>query len=181
MISWIRGAFPHHEVNVVFARGTSAGTLTQGLRDRQREPLASGEADGWAWAVHEMLNGEIEDFDDVDYNALCPDGTEIIVFVTQPCSPKGFPPAFAYHRDGHLVLWFSFEDVRTRVGANPDHLSPELLAAGIIGPDTECGLADEFGHDCFDHFYDDHERLVKVIADYFALPSPPLTAEVASK
>lgn len=55
MISWIEGSFRGHEVNIVFARGTPVDILTQGLRDRQREPLASGETDGWAWAVHDML------------------------------------------------------------------------------------------------------------------------------
>ncbi|WP_406390709.1 hypothetical protein [Streptomyces sp. NBC_00887] len=180
MISWIRDSFPHDEVNLVLARGISVDTLTRGLRDRQRETLASGEADGWAWAVHPMHNWEIEDYDDVDYDALCPDDVEIVVFVTEPCSAKGFPPAFGYHRDGRLVLWFSFEDVEQRVGANPDHLSAELLDAGVIGPDRECGHQEDQGHDCFDHHYDDHARLVKVIAGYFALPSPPLSAGVVS-
>ncbi|MFF2405451.1 hypothetical protein [Streptomyces sp. NPDC058092] len=54
MISWIQGSFRGHEVNVVLARGVPLDTLTQGLRDRQREPLASGETDGWAWAVHSL-------------------------------------------------------------------------------------------------------------------------------
>ncbi|WSP62977.1 hypothetical protein OG466_14570 [Streptomyces sp. NBC_01240] len=181
MISWIQGSFRGHEVNVVFARGIPLDTLTQGLCDRQREPLASGETDGWAWAVHDMHNWDTEDYDDVGYSALCPDGAEIVVFVTEPCSVKAFPPAFEYYRDGRLTLRFNFEDIQQRVGANPDYLSPELLAAGLIGPRAECRQEDDPGHDCCDHDDDDRERLVKVIADYFALPSPPLSPEVTSK
>ncbi|MET7921739.1 hypothetical protein ABZU45_39300 [Streptomyces avermitilis] len=181
MTNWIQASFPGHEVNVVFARGIALDALTRGLRDRRREPLVYGEANGWAWAVHDMHNWDAEDYDDVDYNGMCPKSAEIVVFVTEPCSAKAFPPAFEYHRDGRTILCFSFEDIQQRVGENPDHLSPELLAANLIGPTAECGQQGDDGHDCFDHHYDDHERLVTVIADYFALPSPPLSAEVTAK
>ncbi|MFF2327682.1 MULTISPECIES: hypothetical protein [unclassified Streptomyces] len=186
MTDWTQGSFPGHEVNVVLARGIPLDTLTRGLLDRQREPLASGEADGWAWAVHDMHNWDIEDYDDVEYGALCPNGAEIVVFVTEPCSVKGFPPAFEYYRDGRLILRFNFEDLGQRVGANPDYLSPELLAADLIGPRAGCGQGDDPGHDCFDDHGGcddrddrDDERLVKVITDYFALPSPPLSPGAA--
>lgn len=92
MTSWIHGSFPDHEVNVVFARGVPLDAVTRGLRDRLREPLAAGQANGWAWAVHDMHNWEAEDYDDVDYGGMCPDGAEIVVFVTEPCSAKGFLP-----------------------------------------------------------------------------------------
>ncbi|MFE2037451.1 hypothetical protein ACFXBB_30200 [Streptomyces scopuliridis] len=181
MTNWIQGSFPGHEVNVVFARGIPLDAFIRGLSDRLREPLAYGEANEWAWAVHDMHNWDAEDYDDVDYSSMCPDGAEIVVFVTEPCSAKAFPPAFAYHRDGRTILWFSFEDVQQRVGENPDYLSPELLAANLIGPTAECGQQGDDSHDCFDHHYDDHERLVTVIAEYFALPSPPLSAGVTAK
>ncbi|MCX4533563.1 hypothetical protein OHA79_26230 [Streptomyces sp. NBC_00841] len=181
MTNWIQGSFPGHEVNVVFARGVPLDVLTQGLRGLLREPLAYGEAGGWAWAVHPMLNWEVEDYDPVNYRELCPDGAEIVVFVTEPCSAKAFPPAFEYYRDGRTILCFSFEDPQQRVGENPDYLSAELLAAQLIGPHAVCGDEVNGGHDCFDHHYDDHERLVKTIAGFFALPSPPLSAEVTAQ
>ncbi|MDX3224823.1 hypothetical protein [Streptomyces sp. ME19-01-6] len=48
MTNWIQGSFPGHEVNVVFARGLPLDALVRGLGDRLREPLAYGEANGWA-------------------------------------------------------------------------------------------------------------------------------------
>ncbi len=167
-MSYWPGVYPWTRSPRVFATGCE-------------NPFAYGEGNGWAWAVHAMHNWDAKDYDDVDYNAMCPNGAEIVVFVTEPCSAKGFPPAFAYHQDGRLILRFSFEDLQQRVGENPDHLSPELLAANLIGPQAGCGQQDDHGHDCFDHYYDDHGRLVKVIAGYFALPSPPLSPEVTAK
>ncbi|AWW41259.1 MULTISPECIES: hypothetical protein [Streptomyces] len=180
MTHWIHGSVPGHEVNVVFARGLSVDELCRRLRGLRREPLARGGQDGWAWAVHDMLNGDAEDFDPVDYRALCADGAEIVVFVTEPCSPKGFPPDFEYYRDGRTVLRFSFEDLGRRIGDDPDHLSAELLAANLIGPDAACAHTKDGGRDCLDHYYDDHERLVRTIADHFALPSLPTLVEATA-
>ncbi|MFD8828600.1 hypothetical protein ACFV1C_40500 [Streptomyces sp. NPDC059605] len=179
MTSWMHGSFPGHEVNIVFSRGLSTDALTTGLRELRREPLAHGEANGWAWAVHDMLNDEIDDYEGVDYREVCPQGTELVVFVTEPCSAKAHGPAFDYYRDGRLVLGFSFEDIGQRVGENPDHLSVELFAAGLIGPGSPCEAADaDDDHDCFDHHYADEDRLVRAIAGAFGLPSPPLAREV---
>lgn len=181
MIKWMDESFPGHEVNIVFARGTTLAALTEQLTARQRVPLAYGEAGGWSWAVHDMVNGEIEDYDPVGYRDLCPAGAELVVFVTEPCSAKAHGPWFEYYRDGRTVLAFSFEDVGSRAGDDPDHLSPELLAAGLIGPNADCLLEEDEDHDCFDeHFYDDRKLIIKTIAAYFALPSPPLTAELTT-
>ncbi|MEV0094348.1 hypothetical protein [Streptomyces sp. NPDC050738] len=186
MISWIQGPVPGFEVNLVFARGISLDALNKGLHHVQRTPLTGGESGAWAWAVHEMFELDPEgyentDYEEVDYSSICPDGAEIVVFVLEPCSAKGFPPAFEYHRSGRLVLRFNFESIGERVGDNPDYLSAEFLAAHLIGPGEECSQQDDDGHDCFDHHYDDHARIVRAIAGYFALPSPPLTAEVTAK
>ncbi|MFC9909335.1 hypothetical protein [Streptomyces sp. NPDC127197] len=181
MTQWTQDSYGHHEVNVVFARGTSLDALTGGLRGLARESLDHGEGNGWIWAVHDMVNEEIEDYDPVDYRRVCPDGTELVVIVTEPCSVKAFPPDFQYYRDGRLVLRFSFEDVEQRVGDNPDHLSPELLAANLIGPDAYCPHADDDDHACWEHASDDRERLMKVIADFYDLPSPPLAVEVTAR
>ncbi|WP_406453168.1 hypothetical protein OG782_20970 [Streptomyces sp. NBC_00876] len=174
MTSWMYDSFGHHEVNLVFARGLSLEAFISGLRDQHREPLAHGEAGGWVWAVHDMIDDETDDYDGVHYGRLCPEGTEVAVFVTEPCSAKAHGPQFQYLRDGRTVLFFSFEDIGQRVGENPDLISAELLAANLIGPGAECEQEETDDHDCFDHHYDDEDRLVRAIADAFALPSPPL-------
>ncbi|TWG04799.1 hypothetical protein FHX80_113271 [Streptomyces brevispora] len=182
MISWMHDSFPGHEVNLVLARGLSADTLVEGLRGLHREPLAHGEAGGWAWAVHDMFEEGTEDYDPVDYRSICPEGTEVIVFETEPCSAKAHGPNFTYLRSGRTTLHFSFEDIGQRLGDNPDHISAELLAANLIGPGAECDKwKTEDGHDCLDHEDDADDRLVKALADCFALPSPPLSLEVTAK
>ncbi|MFE2542704.1 hypothetical protein [Actinacidiphila glaucinigra] len=181
MTTWMHGSFPGHEVNLVFARGMALDALTRSLREARREPLAHGEAGGWAWAVHDMHNYEAEDYEDVDYRGLSGEGAEIVVFETEPCSAKAHPPSFGYFRDGRSILHFAFGDQQQRVGENPDHLSLELLAANLIGPGSECPREADVDHDCFDHHYEDHARLVKVIAGFFLLPTPPLSAEVAAR
>ncbi|MEV5988002.1 hypothetical protein AB0L85_23785 [Streptomyces sp. NPDC052051] len=178
MRSWIRfrGSRPDHEVNVVLARGTDLDALTAGLRTARREPLETGESAGWVWAVHDRLVAP--DYDEMDYRPLCPPGAELVVFVTEPCSAKAHAPWFDYYRDGNLVLGFSFEDLGQRIGADPDYLSPELLDAGLIGSGATCPA--EADHDCWDHHYDDEERLVRTLAAYFGFPTPPLSPEVVA-
>lgn len=179
MRNWtkFRGSRPYEDVNIVFARGTTLDALVDGLRTARREPLETGEAGGWAWAVHEMVVPP--DFDWMDYRPLCPSGVELVVFVTEPCSVKAHAPSFDYYRDGRLVLGFSFDDLGQRVGDDPDYLAPEFLDSRLIGDEAYCPLEDE--HDCWEvHDEDDEIRLVKTIADFFSLPSPPLSVEVAA-
>ncbi|WP_330240010.1 hypothetical protein [Streptomyces sp. NBC_00525] len=183
-MTWIDSTceFMWHETNLVFARGISLDALVSGLRELAREPLASGEADGWAWAVHDMVNAEAEDYDDVDYRRICPPGAEVVVLVTEPCSVKAHPPTFTLLRDGVCTIHFSFEDLEQRVGTSPDYLSAELLAANLIGPDSECRVWEtDPSHDCWEHDGDRDdrdERVARAIAACFGLPSPPLAREV---
>ncbi|MFJ3925198.1 hypothetical protein [Streptomyces sp. NPDC090022] len=150
MIDRIRGSFPGHEVNLVL-----------------------GEGDGWTWAVHEMVTAET-DFAPVDCHRLGPEGVEPVVLVTEPCSAKARPPEFRYVRAAHTVLRFGVDDLQQRVGQDPEHLSPALLAAGLIGPDAYGEAADEDdGHTCYDHRADDRARLLRVITDFFGLPALP--------
>jgi hypothetical protein len=127
-----------------------------------------------------MFDAETEDYDPVSYGEVCA-GAELVVFVTEPCSAKAHAPHFEYYRDGRLITWFSFEDLTQRPGENPDYLSAELLAADLIGPGAECQEAGEGGHDCFDHHYEDHNRIVRAVAGFFALPSPPLSPAVTAR
>lgn len=97
--------------------------------------------------------------------------------MTEPCSAKAHGPKFAYYRDGRTTLIFSFEIFRQqRAGDNPDYLSSELFAAGVIGPEAECQEWKDGVHDCYEHEDVDELRLVRTIADAFGLPSPPLAA-----
>lgn len=191
MKSWIDRrlgeTYPGHEVSLVFVRGLSADAAAERLDGLPRQVLESGSSGGWAWAVHDSFSSESGDFGEVDYRPLCEGEGEVegeveaVVFLVEPCSAKAHSPDFTYYRDGRCVLHFSFEDLGQRLGDNPDHLSAELLEAGLIGPDTYCDLEDEDGHECFDHLRDDgrdDDRLVRTIATAFGLPSPPLAAEV---
>ncbi|MGW0117196.1 hypothetical protein [Streptomyces sp. NPDC003327] len=186
MKSWIDArvgdAHRGREVSLVFVRGLSAGAFAEGLGGLRREVLETGSGGGWFWAVHEMCAPETGDFETADYRPLYGDGdgVEVVVFVVEPCSARAHPPNFTYLRGGRCVLHFSFEDLAERVGDNPDHLSPELLEAGLIGPGTVCDVDDdEDGHDCDEHERDD-DVLVRTIAAFFGLPSPPLAASVAA-
>lgn len=183
MTQWTHASIPGYEVNLVFSRGLSADALSAGLRAVPREPLAVGEAGGWAWAVHEMFDEESDDYAEVDYRRLCPDGTELVVLVTEPCSAKAHAPQVLYLRDGRTILFFTFEDLEQRMGENPDYMSAELLAANLIGPGAECDTwqADD-DHDCFDHHDRDEDRVMKAIQDCFGLPPLPLgPTEAVSK
>ncbi|MFH9571146.1 hypothetical protein [Streptomyces sp. NPDC017230] len=185
MKSWIDsrlgGAYPGHEVSLVFVRGLTADAVAQGLGGLRRQVLETGVAGEWTWAMHDSFAPETNDYDTADYRPLCEGGGEAVVFMVEPCSAKAHSPDFTSYRDGRCVLHFSFEDVGQRVGDNPDHLSAELLEAGLIGPDAYCELEDEDdGHDCFEHLDGRDDRLVSAIASAFGLPSPPLAEEVAA-
>ncbi len=161
MAHWIHGPLPHHEeTNVVFFRGMSLDALTQGLLAMKRKPLAYGKTPDWGLMMHDMLSWDSGDHDFADYRQLCPDGGELVVFVTEPCIAKAHGPSFECYRDGRLVTAFSFETAGDRVGEEPDLLLPALTAANLIGPQTEL---DSHGYE---------ERLVQAIAGFFSLPEP---------
>ncbi|MQY04328.1 hypothetical protein [Actinomadura macrotermitis] len=157
---------------IVFARGLPLAGLIQHIREVNREVICSGEANGWAWVVHPMANPEADDWDMAGHLPASRGGVEVVEFVTDPCSAKAHAPQFSYARDGRWILHFSLDDVEQRVGDNPDYLSPELLAAGVIGPDA-------WNEDDDDEAYERAEEdIVRVITAFFQLPSPPLSTTV---
>ncbi|MFD7033605.1 DUF6461 domain-containing protein [Streptomyces sp. NPDC059917] len=159
MTDWIHGALPHHEeTNVVFFRGLSLDALTRGLLDQRRMPLAYGKGTDWGLMMHDMLSWDSGDYDLADYRQLCPDGGELVVFVTEPCLVKAHRPWFEYYRDGNLLTDFSFENLDSRGGEEPDLLLPVLMAANLIGPKADL------------YRDDNEERTVKAIAGFFSLP-----------
>ncbi|MFF7191935.1 hypothetical protein ACFZAR_43980 [Streptomyces sp. NPDC008222] len=159
MTHWIHGPLPHHEeTNVVFFRGMSLDGLTQRLLAVRRIPLAYGKGTDWGVMMHDMLSWESGDYDLADYQQLCLDGGELVVFVTEPCIAKAHGPSFAYHRGGRLITAFSFETPYYRVGEEPDLLLSDLTAANLIGPQADLDRDDN------------EERIVEAISGYFSLP-----------
>ncbi|WP_405764081.1 hypothetical protein OG539_02260 [Actinacidiphila glaucinigra] len=159
MRHWIRQPLPQHEeINVVFFRGMSLDTLTRGLLAAQRMPLAYGKGTEWGVMMHPMLSWKNDDYDLTNYGPLCRDGGELVVFVTEPCSAKGFPPDFDYHRDGRLLTCFSFEALDYPGGDKPNLLLPALIEAKAVGPDAD--------HDSGDYV----ERIAQAITEFFELP-----------
>jgi hypothetical protein len=159
MKHWIRGPLPHHEeTNVVFFRGMSLDTLTQGLLAIRRMPLAYGKGTEWGLVMHDMLSWEDGDYDLARYGPLCQAGGELAVFVTEPCIAKAHGPSFDYYRDGRLITAFSFENPYHRVGEEPDLLVPALTAANVLGPHAELDRDDN------------EERIARAITGFFSLP-----------
>lgn len=159
MRHWIRQPLPQHEeINVVFFRGMSLDTLTRGLLAAQRMPLAYGKGTEWGVMMHPMLSWKNDDYDLTNYAPLCRDGGELVVFVTEPCSVKGFPPDFHYYRDGRLLTCFSFEALDYPGGDRPNLLLPALTAAKLVAPDAD--------YDSGDY----EERIVQAITEFLALP-----------
>ncbi|WP_405706162.1 hypothetical protein OG264_03640 [Streptomyces xanthophaeus] len=167
MTHWIHGPFPGHEVNVIFSRGIPLETLLRGLSGMRREPIVYREKGGWCCLVHDMHNGEAGDYDAVDYRRLCPDGGEILAFVTEPCSAKAHGPWFTYCRDGEVVTAFSFENVIEPVGADPDPLATALAAGVPVGGDD---FESRYGGG-----YGSEERIVRTISSHFGLPELTIT------
>ncbi|MFI6359801.1 DUF6461 domain-containing protein [Streptomyces sp. NPDC050743] len=159
MTHWIHGPLPHHEeTNVVFFRGMSLDVLTRGLLSLRRMPLAYGKGADWGVVMHNMLGWDADNYGATEYGRLCPDGGELVVFETEPCSVKAHRPWFSYYRDGGLITHFIFESPYDRGGEEPDLLLPVLTAANLVGPQ-----ADLDGGDI-------EERIVEAITDFFSLP-----------
>ncbi|MEU0438161.1 hypothetical protein ABZ153_42640 [Streptomyces sp. NPDC006290] len=158
MKHWIHRPLPHHEeTNVVFFRGTSLDALTQRLLDQRRRPLAYGKGTEWGVLMHDMFSWDSGDYDLPEYGRLCPAGSELVVFETQPCTAKAHGPSFQYLRDGQLITNFSFETPYHRGGEEPDLLLPTLTAAHLARPA-------DLDRD------DNEERIVGAVTGFLALP-----------
>ncbi|MFJ6795227.1 DUF6461 domain-containing protein [Streptomyces sp. NPDC091268] len=98
-----------------------------------------GRWGGWSFAVEHGVPAGAERLAEVSRS-----GVEAVHLDPQPDHP---PKQFAYARDGELVCCFGLGEECWRGGHRPDHLLPELVAAGILTPDGACarpeGEADE--------------------------------------
>ncbi|MFD7912217.1 hypothetical protein ACFV30_16055 [Streptomyces sp. NPDC059752] len=92
------------------------GALVRGLLGQRRIPLAYGKGTGWGLMMHDMLSWDSGDYGLAHYRRLCPDGGELVVFVTEPCWAKAHGPWSEYYLDGSLITGFSFENLYDRVG-----------------------------------------------------------------
>ncbi|MFJ9763861.1 DUF6461 domain-containing protein [Streptomyces erythrochromogenes] len=91
-----------------------------------------GSWGGWSFAVEHGLPAGAERLAEVSRA-----GVEAVHIDPQPDHP---PKQFAYARDGELVCCFGLGEECWRGGHRPDFLLPELVAAGVLGPDGEtCG------------------------------------------
>ncbi|MFE7239685.1 hypothetical protein [Streptomyces sp. NPDC057580] len=110
-----------------------------------------------------------------------PDRVETVFLAsTSPCEcPHGqnymvphcteHPFQFIHSRGGFAQTYFNFGARREsrRAGGNADLLVRELLDAGIVGRDTP-------KYDTDPGFNADSTHTVRITADHFGLPSPPL-------
>ncbi|MFE9248808.1 hypothetical protein [Streptomyces sp. NPDC007088] len=159
MTHWTDRPLAHHEeTNVVFFRGISLDSLTRGLLDARRAPLAYGKGEEWGVIMHDMLGWDEGDYEPTAYGPLCADGGELVVFVTEPCIAKAHGPWFEYYRDGRLITFLSFESPSDGGGAEPELLLPALTAARLAGPRADLESDDV------------EERIARAVAGFFSLP-----------
>ncbi|WP_416873174.1 hypothetical protein [Kitasatospora sp. SC0581] len=162
-IDWLEGqGYGEDETVLVYFRGTTRAAVADGLTARHRPPFARGEepAPGeWGVIVHPMLNPSRNDYDDIDYRGLCPEGAELVVFVPNPCIVKAHDPKAYHYRDGRISSCVDYEGAE-RVGERwPNALAPLVTAAGL-------GIGGEFAES------PDHEqRLTALICEHLGLPA----------
>jgi len=177
---------------VTFCKGMPLPTFSGIFREVGRPARTAGEADGWAWVMHDAYTaprGETawelaRNITGCRYyadRASDPDRVETVFLASTPaCTcPHGqnymvphcaeHPFQFAYSRGGFEQTYFNFGGRREsrRAGGMADLLVRELLDAGIVGRDTP-------RYDCDPGFNTDGAHTVRIIADHFGLPSPPL-------
>ncbi|MFF8258765.1 DUF6461 domain-containing protein [Streptomyces virginiae] len=117
-----------------------------------------GSWGGWSFAVEHGLPAGAERLAEVSGA-----GVEAIHLDPQPDHP---PKQFAYARDGELVCCFGLGEECRRGGHRPDFLLPELVAAGVLGPDgANTGPDDEPDEDR-------ERRTLSVLEHRFALALP---------
>ncbi|MFF2327681.1 MULTISPECIES: hypothetical protein [unclassified Streptomyces] len=176
---------------VTFCKGLTLPTLSARFAEAGRPALTTGESSGWIWATHAAhgtadgesawrLARDLTGCSRAD-RAVAPDRVESVFLASTPaCAcPHGqnymvphcaeHPFQFTYSRGGFEMTYFNLGRRREsrRAGAMPDLLIPELLDAGIVGRNTP-------EYDTDPDFNASGARTVRLIADHFGLPSPPL-------
>ncbi|MQY04329.1 hypothetical protein [Actinomadura macrotermitis] len=181
-MSWVQGA--DGEVFVTFGRGLGLTEITALITEYGKTPItASGETSGWAWCVqpahprtgHLPYAGP----NDLARALTHQDGAETVFLSTWVCdcpaeqrinqqACRNHPIQFAHYREGFETMYFNFGGREShRGGWHADFLLPQLLAERIVGRDTS-------RYDADPAFNADGAHTVAIIAEHFALPSPPL-------
>ncbi|MFC9626254.1 hypothetical protein ACFTXM_41985 [Streptomyces sp. NPDC056930] len=181
---------------VTFCKGMTLPTLSGIFAEAERPAVSTGESSGWAWVTHDACTAHhgqtvwelaryITGYRYAD-RASDPSRVETVFLASTPaCAcPHGqnymvphcaeHPFQFTYNRGGFEQTYFNLGRRREsrRAGGMADLLVRELLEAGIVGRDTP-------GYETDPGFNADGARTVRIIADHFGLPSPPLALEPA--
>ncbi|MDX3458281.1 hypothetical protein PV396_41185 [Streptomyces sp. ME02-8801-2C] len=186
---------------VTFCKGMAMDVVVNIFEEAGRPLRAVGEDGGWVWVVQDAYIGPgpgVRESGQTGWDlarsitavmgrhhhaqrAGDPERVETVFLASTPaCAcPHGqnymiphcaeHPFQFVYSRGGFERTLFNLGARREsrRSGGLADLLVRELLAAGIVGRDTP-------RYDSEPGFNADGAHTVRIIADHFALPSPPL-------
>ncbi|MFF7601483.1 hypothetical protein [Streptomyces mirabilis] len=129
--------------------------MVEGLSAQHRPPFAYGHdtAPGdWGVIVHHMFNRD--DYDEIDYLGLCPQGAELMAFVPNPCIAKAHGPRRTTTRTARYRPASTTRIPNTSENTGPTRWPPLITAAGP-------------GHQ--NETYE--EQLTQLICDHLALPA----------
>ena len=184
---------------VTFCKGMAMSTVVDIFGEAGRPARAVGETDGWVWVVQDAytapgMNESGQSAWDLARSitavmgrhhhaqlASDPERVETVFLASTPaCAcPHGqnymvphcdeHPFQFSYSRGGFQKALFNLGARREprRSGGLADLFVRELLDAGIVGRDTPM-------YDSEPGFNADGAHTVRIIAEHFGLPSPPL-------
>ncbi|MET8407346.1 hypothetical protein ABZV34_04410 [Streptomyces sp. NPDC005195] len=154
--AWIdEKRYREDETVLVYFKGVSLASMAEGLSSRNRPPFAHGNATAagdWGVIVHHMFNRD--DYDEIDYRELCPQGAELVVFVPNPCVAKAHGPKAYHYQDGRASSCIDYEDPGQVGEYWPNKMAPMITAAGL---DHQSATYEE--------------QLTHLICDHLGLPS----------
>ncbi|MFC9681053.1 hypothetical protein [Streptomyces sp. NPDC056948] len=175
---------------LTFCRGIPLADLDGFFTEACLPATASGTSDGWAWLAHradttpdggavQQLGQYITGFRYTD-RVTDQQNVDMVFLASTPACPCGHryavphcaehPCQFAYSRGGFAVSLFNLGRRREsrRFGSQADLFIRQFLAQGLVGRTTR--------YDSEPDFNPDGTHTVRIIADHFGLPSPPLRA-----
>ncbi|MFF0385629.1 hypothetical protein [Streptomyces sp. NPDC004286] len=156
VMAWIdEKRYREDETVLIYFKGVSLASMAEDLSARNRPPFAYGNAtagDDWGVIMHHMFSRE--DYDEIDYRELCPQGAELMVFVPNPCVAKAHGPKAYHYVDGQASSCIDYE-AADHVGEYwPNKMAPLITAAGL---------------DRRSKTYE--EQLTQLICDHLGLPA----------
>ncbi|MER5629850.1 hypothetical protein [Streptomyces nitrosporeus] len=175
-----------------FCKGMSLPTLSAVFAEAGHPVSAGGRSSGWTWVTHDAGPGPGSDPDGFSVVALATyvtgfryadradlsEQVETVFLASTPACAcahgqnymvphcDAHPFQFVHSRGGFEQTYFNMGG-RRESRRSGDLLVRELLDAGIVGRDTPAYEADP-------GFNADGALTLRIIADHFRLPSPPL-------